>query len=233
MQYVLWFGQFLFIYSMILLFFRLWKKEGLLVWTAVSVIFANIQVVKLVSLFGLDATLGNALYVSSFFATDAISEFYGKSEARKAMYLSLSVSLLYLIFGRFAVWFRPLEFDLTGHQALTMLFTFTPRIIAASFVCYFLSQTVDIHIFHYFTQKKMPLWSKNLFSTLISQAVDSFLFVFIAFWGAFEGTLIQQLPVVLQIAFSTFLIKTLVNILDIPFLYGMRSMFRKLGAVRD
>jgi len=226
MQYLLWFSQFLVIYAVILFFFRKWGKEGLLIWTVLSVVFANLQVIKLVSLFGLDATLGNILYVSSFFVTDAISEFYGKKEAQKAMYLSLFTLILYMCFGQFAVSFTPLAYDTTGHDALKILFSFSPRIIIASFVCYWFSQTIDITVYHKMTELNLSLWKKNLWSTILSQLVDSFLFVFIAFWGAFKGSLMEQLPIILQIGFSTYLIKTLVNILDIPFLYKLRQMHK-------
>lgn len=226
MQYILWFLQLLSIYAIIIVLFTQWNKEGLLIWTVLSVVFANLQVVKLVSLFGLDATLGNTLYVSSFFATDAISEFYGKKEAQKAMHVSLLTLLLYICFGQFAVGFTPLAYDTTGHHALKTLFTFSPRIVLASFLCYWFSQTLDIAVYHKMTIRNHPLWKKNLWSTILSQLLDSFLFVFIAFWGVFDGSLMMQLPIIIQIGLSTYLIKTLVNILDIPFLYGLRAIHK-------
>ncbi|MGL5721986.1 MAG: queuosine precursor transporter, partial [Brevinema sp.] len=192
--HILWLVQLCFVYTTIVFCYRFWRREGLLFWTIVAVILANIQVVKLVSLFGMDATLGNTLYVSSFFATDALSEFYGKKEARKAMHLSLVAAVLFLIFGKFATTFPPSPIDMTGHNALTGLFSFAPRVILASFVCFWLSQTADIHFFHKYTEQNRPLWFKNIFSTGISQFIDSFLFVFIAFFGAFEGSLASQLP---------------------------------------
>lgn len=223
-QYVLWFIQFITTYVFIIFLFRYWKKEGLLVWSVLAVVLANIQVVKLVSLFGLDATLGNILYVSSFFVTDALNEFYGKKEAQKAMYLSLVASIVYLIYGQLAIAFTPLSFDTTGHNALQSLFYFSPRIVLASLICYWLSQVIDIHIYHKMTIKNLSLWKKNVWSTLLSQALDSFLFVFIAFFGAFEGSLWEQFPIVLQIGLSTYLIKSFVNILDVPFLYLLRKI---------
>ncbi len=224
MQYIIWFSQFLVVYGAIIFLFYKYKRDGLLLWAVLSVVLANIQVVKLVSLFGLDATLGNVLYVSSFFVTDAISEFYGKEEAKKTMYVSLFASVMYLICGQFAVAFEPLAFDTQGHDALSVIFQFSPRIVVASFICYWFSQTVDINVYHHMTEKNYSLWIKNLWSTLVSQLADSFLFVFIAFWGAFDGTLSEQFPIIMQIGLSTYLIKSLVNIVDIPFLYLLRRI---------
>jgi hypothetical protein len=50
-------------------------------------------------------------------------------------------------------------------------------------------------------------------STLVSQAIDSILFVFIAFWGVFE------LQVVLSILLTTYLMKLLVALFDTPIIY--------------
>ena len=53
-------------FGTILLAYRIWGKLGLYLWVPVSIIIANIQVTKNVSLFGLEATLGNIVYASSF-----------------------------------------------------------------------------------------------------------------------------------------------------------------------
>ena len=58
----------------ILLAYRVWGKLGLFIWIPISVIVANIQVTKNVTLFGLEATLGNPVYSTAFLATDILSE---------------------------------------------------------------------------------------------------------------------------------------------------------------
>ena len=58
----------------ILFAYRVWGKLGLFIWIPISVIVANIQVTKNVNLFGLEATLGNIVYSTSFLATDILSE---------------------------------------------------------------------------------------------------------------------------------------------------------------
>ena len=52
-----------------------------------AIIIANIQVLKTVELFTMVATLGNIIYGTTFLATDILSEFYGKSEARKGVFI--------------------------------------------------------------------------------------------------------------------------------------------------
>src|SRR3712207_9306086 len=62
-------------------------KMGLFAWVPVATILANIQVVMLVRLFGLEVTLGNILYAGAYLVTDILAENYGKEEAKKAVYL--------------------------------------------------------------------------------------------------------------------------------------------------
>ena len=58
----------------VLFAYKIFGKTGLYVWTAISAILANIEALKMVDMFGLSVTLGNALYASSFVVTDILSE---------------------------------------------------------------------------------------------------------------------------------------------------------------
>ncbi len=53
-------------FAALLLAYRLFGKEGLYACIAISIILCNIQVLKIVDIFGFTATLGNILYGSIF-----------------------------------------------------------------------------------------------------------------------------------------------------------------------
>ena len=84
---VLWFIFLIFDLSAVILAFRLWGKNGLYAMIASSVIICNIQVIVIVKMFGLVATLGNIVYASIFLSTDILSECFGKKEARKGVWI--------------------------------------------------------------------------------------------------------------------------------------------------
>ena len=69
----------------VLIMYKFFGRTGLFVWVGFATVLANIQVVKLIEIFGLTATLGNAVYGSIFLVTDIINEKYGKKEAKKAV----------------------------------------------------------------------------------------------------------------------------------------------------
>lgn len=59
--------------------YRLFGKAGLQVAIATAIILANLQGPKLTVIFGLQTSVGVIFYSSIFFATDVLSENYGKA----------------------------------------------------------------------------------------------------------------------------------------------------------
>jgi uncharacterized integral membrane protein (TIGR00697 family) len=189
-------------------------KNALFVIIAADIIICNIQVIKTIEIFGLVATLGNILYGSIFLATDLLSEVYGKKEARKGIWLGFYALIFMTISMQIALQFHPHASDFSS-ESLNTIFGFLPRITLASIIAYVFSQNHDIWAFHFWKKltRDKHLWLRNNLSTLVSQAIDSILFVFIAFWGVFE------LQVVLSILLTTYLMKLLVALFDTPIIY--------------
>jgi len=62
----------------------------------IATIAANIEVLIIVNAFGMEMTLGNILFASTFLVTDILSELYGKKEAQKAVYLGIATSVIFI-----------------------------------------------------------------------------------------------------------------------------------------
>ena len=60
--------------SLVLLFYKLFGKTGLLIWIALSTVICNIQTTKIVNLLFFETNLGSILYGSTFLATDILNE---------------------------------------------------------------------------------------------------------------------------------------------------------------
>jgi uncharacterized integral membrane protein (TIGR00697 family) len=223
----IWFW-FLFLFidlSLAVLMYRLWGKKGLYTIIAASIIAANIQVVKTVEMFGLVATLGNVLYGSLFFATDVLSEVYGKKTARRGVWLGFCAMILMTVWMQLALLFVPDASDF-AQGSLETIFGLMPRIAAGSLVAYLLSQHHDIFAFHYWKGKTKGryLWLRNCASTAVSQAIDSVVFCSIAFIGVFSW------PVWLEILLTTYFMKFLVMLFDTPFIYWARRLSKRVVA---
>ncbi len=190
------------------------------------VILANIQVMKLITLFGMTATLGNILYGTSFLATDILSENYGKKDANLAVHIGFFMLLMMVVVMKFAILFIPNPHDM-AHEALSKIFGLTPRVAGASFCAYACSQYHDVWMFHLLKGKTHDkhLWLRNNVSTMVSQAIDTGIFVGVAFYGMYPTN------VLLSLFLSTYVIKWIVALSDTWCVYLARKWFRE-GKIR-
>lgn len=199
----------------VLLSFRFFGKSGLYLWCGLSVVIANIQVLKTAELFGMVCTLGNIVYASSFLATDILSEIYGRRAAAKGVAVGFFSMLVMTLLMQITLRFVSHESDFV-QPALLQLFSLLPRIAGASLLAYLLSQTHDIWAYR-FWKKRLPalrwLWLRNNASTAVSQLIDSAVFSFAAFTGVFE------FDVVIDLWLTTCLLKWIVALADTPFIY--------------
>lgn len=212
-----WFGLIFVIVNFVFLlaFYRLFGKTGLFVWIGFSTVLANLQVVKTIEIFGLTATLGNAMYGSAFLVTDILNEKYGKEEAKKAVWLGFFTLLSMTVLMQMVLLFKPHEIDF-AQEHLSALFGILPRIALGSLCAYLVSQFADVYIFSYL-KKKFPsdrqFWIRNNGSTMISQLLDTIVFTSIAFLGVYP------FEEWIQIFITTYLLKFIIAGLDTPFGY--------------
>jgi queuosine precursor transporter len=211
---LLWILMFLANFGIIIGIYKLWKKEGLFVWMGISIILANIQVLKTIELFGFTATLGNIIYASSFLITDILNEIYGKREANKAVWIGFYSMIGMTLVMSLSLLFEPAPSDF-AQESLKTIFGIMPRIAIASLTAYLISNLHDVWAFNFWKKKTNGkfLWLRNNASTIVSQAIDSIIFTIIAFWGIFETTIL------IQIISTTYFLKVIVAIGDTPFIY--------------
>lgn len=220
-----------------LLVYRLFGRDGLIVYIVLAIIACNLQVLKLVDIFGVTTTLGNVLYGSIFFCTDLLSEVHGKAEARRAVWLGFAAIILVTLFMQVALWFKPSAYD-EVQPHLVAIFGFLPRVVAASLVAYMASQFHDVWAFHWWRKRfaGRHLWLRNNASTMVSQLLDSTVFVLLAFaplpvLGAIPGFESWK-EVIIPIWVTTYVIKLIVALVDTPFLYWGRAIGMRLVAAR-
>src|SRR6056300_619545 len=129
-----------------LVLYRFFGKAGLQVAIALAIVLANLQGPKLTIIFGMQTSLGVIFYSSIFFATDVLSENYGRAEANKAVRMGFVVSVIVLLMMSFSMLYLPsqmpatAEFSAKVHDAFSTIVNFTPRMIIGSLIAYAISQ---------------------------------------------------------------------------------------------
>lgn len=214
-------------YCLMLVAYKLFGKKGLFVWIPICTILANIEVTVMVNAFGLEQTLGNTLFASSYLATDILSERHGKKDASKAVWAGIFTSVVFIAFSFMWRFYTPSEND-WAFPLVSGLFSNTPRILIASLLGYAVSEILDVKLYHMWwkiTEKKTGdknkyLWIRNNGSTLISQFINIVIFNFGAFLGA-EG---YTFGTVVSITGACYLIYVFTSLLDTPFIYIARKI---------
>ena len=207
-------------FTLFLLVYKFFGKLGIFIWIVLATILANIQVTKLIFLFGLEANLGNIMYGTIFLGTDVLNELFGKKEAKNAVFIGFFVMIITVIVMTIAINFNPHPEDF-AQDSLQVIFGFMPRILLASLTAFIISQLIDVNVFDRI-KTRLPenkyLWIRNNLSTIFSQAVDTVIFVPIAFFGKVST------EVLLGLMLSTYLIKVIVALLDTPFIYLIKKV---------
>lgn len=147
-------------------------------------IAANIIAVKLVQVFGLLLPAAIIIFPVSYILADVLTEVYGYRAARRVIWLGFLCNLI--VVGAIAVAqvLPPAPFW-DGQQAFEHILGYTPRLLVASFLAYLVGEFANA-----FVLAKMKiatrgrwLWMRTIGSTLVGQALDSAVFITVAFAG--------------------------------------------------
>lgn len=209
-------------FIVMVLMYRCFGKQGLIAWVAIGTIIANIQVIKTVDIFGISATLGNVMFASIYLATDILNDIYGRKVAKRAVWLGFSSTLVMIIVMQMSLHFIPAPEDVS-QKALSTIFDLVPRIALGSIIAYIIGQHVDVFIF---SMIKKVFQSDKTFiiraygSTVLSSIIDTALFVTIAFIGTLPAS------VVFEIFITTYVLKLVSTIFNVPFGYIAKSFYR-------
>lgn len=212
-------------YGTVLALFKLLQKQGLYLWTIIATIAANIEVLIVIQAFGMEMTLGNILFASTFLVTDIASETCGRQTAQKTVMLGILTSVLFILISQSWMLYQPAQTDWAA-PAIRKVFSNTPRMMLTSVLVYAFVQTLDVWLYHkwwdftnrHFNDPNRFLWLRNNGSTLVSQLANAVLFTCGAFWGMHDaGTLVS-------ITVSSYLIFIVTSLADTPFVYAARKL---------
>ena len=172
--------------------YKKYGKYGLYIWMSVLVIICNIQTTKISELFGLTISLGNISYGALFLTTDILTEKYGKNSTYNATKISFITMAIFALLMYIFLQYRPSKIDFS-QDALVTIFSYVPRVTVGSLLAYYISQRCDAFLYSKLKAKYNKVWISNNVSTMISQILDTLIFVTIAFVGIMNYTEIIDL----------------------------------------
>ncbi len=188
---------------------------------ATCLLVANIIAVKLVSIGGWFVPAGVIAYPLTFLFTDVIAELYGRKIASRVVWVGFGASVLMVILVFGGKLLPPASFW-EGQPAYESILGKVDMITLASMIAYLVSQHHDVFAFHFWRQKTKGrfLWLRNNASTMVSQALDTGLFITIAFWGVYST------EILLNMLRTQYIIKLAIAVCDTPFCYMLVGLLR-------
>ena len=173
--------------------------------------------------------LGTLAFALTFLATDVVSEVHGRAYSFYVLMAGLVMRFIAFIYfyycigdnNGFVFGFSTPEFWPSSSQnSYKFVLGSSMPIFIAGFVAVFISSLNDIYIFHYLKRKhegKNMFWIRNNVSTILSQLVNSFLFITIAFAN------IMPVKGIIMAIIGQSITKFFFALLDTPFAYMMRN----------
>mgnify|MGYP003586718356 FL=1 len=186
----------------------------------------------------LNFTAGTLLWPIVFIMTDTVNEYFGKRGVRMISWLAAGLIVYSFVFAYLAIHLAPASWwvgaakdqGVPDYQAAyAAIFGQGMWIIVGSLIAFLVGQLIDVQVFHRIRSRtgERHAWLRATGSTAVSQLVDSFVVLYIAF---VIGP--QQWPTSLFLAVGTlnYIYKMLAAIALLPLLYLLRAgIHRYLG----
>ncbi|MFB6169314.1 MAG: queuosine precursor transporter [Haloferacaceae archaeon] len=176
-------------------------------------------------------------YALTFFASDCYAELYGKRAAQVVVNVGFAMNLVLLALVWSTILAPAAGASAVSAEAFRAVLGAGTNVVAGSLLAYAVSQNWDVVVFHRLRTATDGdhLWLRNLASTGTSQAIDTVVFVGVAFGVAPAvlgvGTALPT-PVLVQLAVGQYLLKLAVAVVDTPFVYGTVRLLRDRGTAK-
>ncbi|MBU0613520.1 queuosine precursor transporter [Patescibacteria group bacterium] len=186
-----------------------------------ALISANLLGSKITEIFGVRTSVGIFALPIAFLVTDIVAEVYGKKKAQSFIITAFVANILVLLLTILAVK-MPAHSIYEYGEAYNAIFSNSVRIILASMAAFLISQFHDIWAFDFWKSKTKNkfLWLRNNLSTIVSQFIDTTIFMFIAFYHVSPKFTVAF---IFSLVFPYWILKVVFAMLDTPFVYlGVR-----------
>ncbi|RKD93320.1 queuosine precursor transporter [Halopiger aswanensis] len=169
-------------------------------------------------------------YALTFLASDCYTELYGRRAAQIVVNVGflLNFIVLALVWSTIAAPAAPSSVDPAAFETALGAST---NVVIGSLLAYVVSQNWDVIVFHRIREATgaRMLWLRNIGSTATSQAIDTVIFVSVAFAiaPAVLGVgAVLPTNVLLSLIVGQYLLKFAIALLDTPIVYAVVSLVR-------
>ena len=207
--------------------------SGIFITNAIIAEILGTKIFEFDFILNFNMSVGVIIWPVVFITTDIINEYFGKKGIKKISYFTILLIIYVFIIIYMSTkltpnnyWLNINSVDNHGNPfnidyAYNIIFLQSTGIIIGSIVAFLIAQILDVIIFQ--KLKKMTkgkfIWLRATGSTLISQFIDSFVVLFIAFYLLAPNDKVWSLSQVFSVGFDNYTFKFIIAILITPLIY--------------
>lgn len=207
--------------------------SGIFITNAIIAEILGTKIFEFDFILNFNMSVGVIIWPVVFITTDIINEYFGKKGIKKISYFTILLIIYVFIIIYMSTkltpnnyWLNINSVDNHGNPfnidyAYNIIFLQSTGIIIGSIIAFLIAQILDVIIFH--KLKKMTkgkfIWLRATGSTLISQFIDSFVVLFIAFYLLAPNDKVWSLSQVFSVGFDNYTFKFIIAILITPLIY--------------
>jgi uncharacterized integral membrane protein (TIGR00697 family) len=196
--------------------------DSLVLVFVVVLLVSNLVAQKVCRLGPLTISGAELLFPITYIFGDVFTEVYGYQASRRAIWIGFFASALLSAAGAMAV-ALPADPGWHNQEAFETVFGLIPRFVAASLIAYWVGEFANSYTLarlKLLTRGRW-LWTRTLGSTIVGQAFDTFLVMFISFAGQVSR------PTMIRLILSSYLIKVVYEGLATPLTYGWVAWLKR------
>ncbi|MGI8972260.1 MAG: queuosine precursor transporter [Dehalococcoidia bacterium] len=194
-------------------------------------LISNVTANKLVQIWGLTLTGATPFFPISYIFGDILTEVYGYARTRRVIWTGFGLQALAAGGILLAISLPPPKGLEEQANAFNRALSTTTWIVIGSLVAYWCGEFVNSYVLarlKLLTQGRR-LWTRTIGSTVVGQAVDTVVFVAIAFWLGSKATG-HPLPaaVLWKLVWSVYIFKVGVEVVLTPFTYLIVNALKRV-----
>ena len=207
--------------------------SGIFITNAIIAEILGTKIFEFDFILNFNMSVGVIIWPVVFITTDIINEYFGKKGIKKISYFTILLIIYVFIIIYMSTkltpnnyWLNINNVDNHGNPfnidyAYNIIFLQSTGIIIGSIIAFLIAQILDVIIFHKLKRmtKGKFIWLRATGSTLISQFIDSFVVLFIAFYLLAPNDKTWSLSQVFSVGFDNYTFKFIIAILITPLIY--------------
>lgn len=165
---------------------------------------------------------GTILFPLSYIFGDILTEVYGYARARQVIWTGFAMILLASVVF-YVVGLLPAAPDWGGQASYDQILGIVPRIVLGSVLAFFAGEFSNSYVLAKLKvlMSGRHLWARTIGSTLIGEALDTGIFVLVAFYGILDNGLLWSIIV------SNYIFKVGVEVIFTPVTYAITGFLKK------